>query len=187
MPIASLSEKAFHLLGAESDNDGLEVVWQEFERIFDQCTGLSTGLMDSETRLFKVNNDLQAMGESHHQALQVISEKDGQMADLSQALGYAQSMVQERDQQLSRMAEELNYANKIVAERDRQLQQLASEFEHADAVVKQRDRELQERNQQLQDMVVKMKDIREDHKRLQKIRSHLAVRIVVKLLSLDKK
>ena len=185
MLVASLAGKVYQQLREAQSVP--EDIWQEFENIFKQCEGLSAGLAASNERLVEINNELHSLGEKHHQALKVIAEKDEQLSALSQELAHAESIVQERDQHLSRLAGELEYANSIVGERDQQLQQLAKEFEHADQVVKQRDQEITQRDQQLQAVTAELAISNTERAHLQKIRTHLAVRIIVKLFSLDKK
>ncbi|WP_456376835.1 sulfotransferase family protein [Thiolapillus sp.] len=150
--IAARAARAYHLLRDEKlDEAGLDVVWRDFDCLFKECPSLAAGLEEANQRLFAVNSDLQALGESHQQALDVVAAKDQQLEQLASELAHAVSVVTERDQQLA-------YAQGIVEERDGQLQRMAAELEHAGKIVEMRDAQL----------------------------NHPAVKILRKLLFLDK-
>ncbi len=147
--IAAQAAQVYHLLRAEKLNEAeLDVVWQDFDRLFKDCSSLVTGIEEANQQLFAVNNDLQALGESHQQALDVVAVKD---------------------KQLDQLANELEHAVSVVEERDDQLQYFSAELEHAGSVVKKRDAQL--------------KQLQDDY---QKLRSHVAIKVMAKLFSLDK-
>ncbi len=159
MPVVSMAAQAYRLLQKDPlDMQSLDLLWEEFESLLAGGGALGHGLETCNARLFQVNNELQAMGDKHQQALDTVHEKD---------------------EALSRLAKDLEYARKIVEERDQQLQQLAAELEHAGVVVKERDQQLQEANRLMAHMQEEL-----DHLRV--IRLHPVIRLAVKLLSLDK-
>lgn len=132
----SMAEQAYHLLRAEKLNEtALDGVWQDFDRLLQDCPVLSNGLEEANIRLFSITNELQALGGEHQQALDVIAEKDQQLVQLAGELEHAVSVVTDRDEQLA-------YAHGVVEERDAQLQRMAAELEHAGAVVEMRDAQL---------------------------------------------
>lgn len=147
--IATQAAQAYHLLRAEKLNESaLDEVWQDFDRLFKDCSSFAAGLQEANQQLFVVNNDLQALGESHQQALDVVAGKDKQLGQLASELEHAVSVVEERDDQLQYFSAELEHAGSVVKERDAQLKQLQDDYH--------------------------------------KLRSHVAIKVMVKLFSLDK-
>ncbi len=167
MSVANLAAQAYHLLKQEPMDTGrLDDLWGEYESLLSSCGAMGFGLNHCNRRLFRVNNELQTLGEDHGKALETIADKD-------------------RD--LARLSRELEYSRRIVEERDEQLQGMAAELEHAGAVVEERDRQLQEMNQQMNQLIEERERMKEELDRLRKVRLHPSVKLAVRLFSLEEK
>ena len=157
--LADLTRQAWQSLQLEKpDLQALDEVWQAFDRLLGDAGELADNLATTNRRLVAVNNELQALGEDHRKALEVVAEKDDQLQKLAHELTHAHAVIEERDRQIGELSGELEYARSVVEERDAQLHKLAAELEHAVSIVEQRDAQL----------------------------NHMAVKIVRKLFSVDK-
>ncbi|WP_457669212.1 hypothetical protein [Thiolapillus sp.] len=157
--LADLTRQAWQSLQLEKpDLQALDEVWQAFDRLLGNAGELADNLAATNRRLVAVNNELQALGEDHRKALEVVAEKDDQLQKLAHELTHAHAVIEERDRQITELSGELEYARSVVEERDAQLHKLAAELEHAVSIVEQRDAQL----------------------------NHTAVKIVRKLFSVDK-
>ncbi len=107
-----------------------------------------------------------SLQEANHRLFSITNELQALGTSHQQAL----EVIAQKDRQLEGLAGELEHAVSVVEKRDEQLQKLASELEHAGTVVKERDAQLK----QLQDGC-------------HKLRSHVAIKLVAKLFSLDSK
>ncbi len=143
----------------------------------EQAYGLLRAEQLDETALDKIWEDFEGLlqrcpvlasglAEANQRLFSVTNELQALGGDHQQAL----EVITQKDRQLQHLATELEHAVSIVEERDGQLQQLAAELEHAGSVVKERDAQL--------------KHVQDEY---QKLRSHVAIKVMVKLFSLDKK
>ena len=141
--LGELTRQAWQLLqSGDPDRQALDAVWQACDRLLEDGGELTDALAATNRRLFAVNNELQALGEDHRKALDVVAEKDEQIEKLAGELEHAHAVIDERDAQIAGLSRELEYARSVVEERDAQLQKLAGELEHAVAIVKERDAQL---------------------------------------------
>lgn len=141
--LGELTRQAWQLLqSGDPDRQALDAVWQTCDRLLEDGGELTNALAATNRRLFAVNNELQALGEDHRKALDVVAEKDEQIEKLAGELEHAHAVIDERDAQIVGLSRELEYARSVVEERDAQLQKLAGELEHAVSIVEERDAQL---------------------------------------------
>ena len=109
----SVEKRLKHQLGGSGDSGSLS------------GDGLDTLLRGMARAFVARGNELSRLGESHTDAITVISERDRQIKKLGeqlQALGsqhtYALGVIKNKDQQLQELGEQHRYAVEIVEERD---------------------------------------------------------------------